>query len=229
MRLLVFSLLFISLASAAQTGPIDIYLTSGKIISTHNLYLFSSYKSYLRVDNKKGEKIYIDLVDHIEGIDQEGNYRYFKPVSWGNTVWAERGFTSNRIVIYHTDIVTGTMVATHKPKSCLYSKDGGPLRQLKLKHLKKDMADCPASLGHLKKGKGIATGQTIISVVSYSLILAGTITWFADAADDELDDPGSSSLDLPPTVLIGAIGAWVPIFMNGPKREKYLAALKAYR
>lgn len=91
------------------------------------------------------------------------------------------------------------------------------------------MADCPASLEHLKKGKGIATGQTIISVVSYSLILAGTITWFADAADDELDDPGSSSLDLPPTVLIGAIGAWVPIFMNGPKREKYLAALKAYR
>jgi hypothetical protein len=230
MRSVTFILLLISFAAMAQTGPINIHLNSGKIISTHYAYLYSGYNSYLRIHEKKGEKISIDQVDHIEGIDEAGNYRYFLPVVWGNEVWAERGFTSDRIVIYHTDIVTGKMASTHKPRSCLYSKDGGPLRQLKLKYLKKDLADCPASLEYLKKGKKVGIAQTAVYVASYSLIVGGIVGFIAETSDKELEDPESSSAaSIPPAVLIGALGSAIPLLMNNAKREKYLDALKAYQ
>lgn len=232
MRLISFILLlFISFTALAQIGPINIHLTSGKIISTHYAYLYSGYSSYLRIHEKRGEKISIDQVDHIEGKDQYGKYRYFIPIRLGNAVWAERGYASDRIVIYHTDIVTGTMAANYKPKSCLYTKDGGQLQKLKLKYLKRDLADCPASLEHLRKGKNIGKAQAGVRVASISLLIAGFISMVNDS---NVEAPGSStetnsSPDIPPSIIVGAVAAWIPILMENSKREKYLDALKAYQ
>lgn len=230
MRAFTIVLLLISCTATAQTGPIRVHLTSGIVISTHYAYLYSGYNSYLRVHEKKGEKISINQVDHIEGIDEKGNYRYFKPVQSGNKVWAERGYTSARIVIYHTDIVTGKMAVTYKPKSCLYSKDGGPLHPLKLKYLKKDLADCSDSQDHLRKGKNIATAQAAVYTASYALIVAGIVSFVNDSS---VDEPGKSDMNsgpgIPPAIIVGAIGVWIPIFMDNVKRENYLDALKAYK
>jgi hypothetical protein len=225
----IFILLF-SLAADAQTGPINIHYKSGRVVSTYYAYLFSGYDSYLKIHEKKGEKVSINLIDHVEGTDEKGNFRYIKPVNLGNWVWAERGFTSDRITIYHTDIVTGSMAATYKPKSCLYSKDGGSLQPLKLKYLKLDLADCPESLVHLKKAKNIAKAQAVVYVASYSLIIAGIVGFVNDASNDTSEDePSSSGPSIPPALIIGAVGAYIPFFMNDAKREKCLDALKVYK
>jgi hypothetical protein len=230
MRLVTVLLFFLSSIANAQKGPINVYYKSGRVVSTYYAYLFSGYDSYLRIHEKKGEKVSINLIDHIEGTDEKGNYRYIKPVEWGGLVWAERGFTSDRIVIYHTDIVTGSMAATHKPKSCLYSKDGGPLQPLKLKYLNKDLADCPESVDHLKKAKRIAKAQVAVYAASYSLIAVGIVGFISNSSTDTTEDePESTSVSIPPTILIGALGAYIPFFMNDAKREKCLDALKVYK
>jgi hypothetical protein len=230
MRALIILLSITAFAVKAQNGSIDVHLTSGKIISTRYVYLYTSSDSYLRVHEKNGEKISIDLIDHVEGYDQAGNYRYFMPIDLQyNVIWGERGFMSDRITIYHTDIVTGTMSASHKPKRCLYSKDGGPLRRIKLKYLKTDLADCAASQEHLKKGKRIGGAQAGVYVASYSLIIAGMITLVNDSSDKDNDPETRSGPSLPPTVLIGALGAWIPSIMSNAKRERYLDALKVYK
>lgn len=228
MRILSLAMLLFSFSTLAQTGPINIHLKSGRVISTQYAYLHSGYNSYLRIHEKKGEKIPINQIDHVEGTDEKGNYRYFKPVLRDTEVWAERSFTSSRIEIYHTDILTGTMTAEQRPKGSLYSKDGGSLQPLKLKNLKKDLGDCTASMEYLKKGKKISTTQTVIYVASYSLILAGIVSFANDASDVSPSDPETSGPSIPPTIIIGAVGAWIPFIMGNAKREKFLEALKAY-
>jgi len=228
MRILSVALFLFSLVVSAQNGPINIHLKSGRVISTQYAYLYSGFNSYLRIHERKGERISIGQVHHVEGTDQKGNYRYFLPVFWGNEVWAERVFTSDRIEIYQTDILTGTMTATLRSKSNLYSKDGGSLQPLKLRNLKKDLADCPASMEYLKKGKKISTTQTVIYVTSYSLILAGIVSFANDASAANPGDPETSGPSIPPTIIIGAVGAWIPFIMGNAKREKYLEALRAY-
>lgn len=226
MRSLGFFLFLVSFSAAAQTDPINIHLKSGKIIATRYVYLYSGYDSHLRIHEKNGENISIGMVDHIEGFDENENYRYFKPIQWGNLVWAERGFTSDRIIIYHTDIVTGTMAVKYKPKNCLYSKDESPLRHLKLKYLKRDLADCPASLEYLGKGKKIGAAQVGISIVGYSLITAGMVTLINAPSNEDTED--HSVPEIPPTILMGGIAVLIPVFMTNLKRQKYQDALKVY-
>ncbi|HEY3403956.1 MAG TPA: hypothetical protein VGK59_11245 [Ohtaekwangia sp.] len=213
--------------SAAGQGEINIHLKSGRIIPTRYVYLYSGYHSYVKIHEKKGEKIPITLVDHVEGPDETGHYRYIIPV---NDIWAERGFTSDRITIFHTDIVSGKMAAGYKPKSCLYSKDGGPLKSVKLRNLKEDIAECAASMEYIKKGKRIGGTQTLVRVVSYSLIIAGIIDTADNFSVANPDDPESDSgSGISPMVIIGAAGAWVPFFMENAKRQKYIEALKVYQ
>lgn len=224
----VFVFLLIPFVAGAQDGPIKVYYKSRKVVSTAYVYLFSGYSSsYLRIHEKKGEKIDIGLIDHIEGTDESGNTRYFVPIETSNlsTVWAERGFMSDRITIYHTDIVTGKMAASYKPKNCLYSKDGSNLKPLKLKYLKEDLADCPESLVHLRKGKRVVAVQAAVCVASYALVIAGSVQFITDASGRE---PGDGSPGVPPIVFLGAIGAWTPLIIGNLKRERYLDALKAY-
>ncbi len=94
MRFLIFLFVLFPFTGTAQSGPINIHLTSGKIISTQYAYLYSSSgfsEPYVRIHDKKGEKITIDRVDHIEGTDQHGKYRYFKPIGSGiHAIWGER-------------------------------------------------------------------------------------------------------------------------------------------
>jgi hypothetical protein len=175
-------------------------------------------------DKKKGEKILINHVDHIEGTDQKGGYHYIKPVEIkGHEVWGDRGYTSDRIEIYYTDITIGTLTAAHKFKHCVYSKDGGPWQLLKLKNLKRDLADSPEALQVLKKGKGVAITQVGLYVTGYSLIIVGIADFIDEQSSKELGDPEKDSgVSIPPLVLVGAIISWTPFLINGVKRSKYV-------
>lgn len=231
MRGITILMTLLTFKSFGQNGPINIHLNTNEIISTRYAYLYSSSQSYVRIDERKGQKIPINSVDHIEGFDEKGNYRFFLPVriTPQRLVWAERGFSSERIVIYHTDIVTGTMAANHKPKSCLYSKDNGPIKPLDLRDLRSDLGDCPASIEFLRKGKNIGIAQAGVRIVSYALILGGTIKFLSDASVQEPGDPSKGGPDIPAGIIVGAVTAWIPVLMANEKNERYLEALKAYK
>jgi hypothetical protein len=55
------------------------------------------------------------------------------------------------------------------------------------------------------------------------------ITLVNDSSDKDNDPETRSGPSLPPTVLIGALGAWIPSIMSNAKRERYLDALKVYK
>jgi hypothetical protein len=231
MRLLPLMLMLVSFASVAQ---INVHLTSGKVISTKYAYLYSAdafSDSYVRINDKKGEKILINRVDHIEGTDQKGGTHYIKPVDIkGNEVWGDRGYTSDRIEIYYTDIVIGTLAASHKYKHCVYSKDGGPWQLLKLKNLKRDLADSPEAMQVLRKGKAIAITQVGLYITGYSLVVGGIVNFIDEQSSKELGDPEKdAAVSIPPLVLAGAIVSWTPFLINGLKRAKYVDALEAYK
>ncbi|MCZ8214647.1 MAG: hypothetical protein O9262_00330 [Cyclobacteriaceae bacterium] len=183
----------------------------------------------MRIHERRGEKISIDRVHHIEGKDQKGNYRFFKPIepSFNRKVWAERSYTSARIVIYNTDIAPGAMYAGYKPKNCFYTKDNGPLLPLKLKTLKKDLGDSEASLEYLKKGKNIGKAQMGFRAASLALLIAGVVSFANDSSTDNQNmDEGPS---VPPAIIGGVVCAWIPVFMESGKKQRYVEALKAYK
>ena len=169
--LLLFLLPFFSYA---QNGPINIHLRSGEVISTRYAYLNNNAgfsKPYVRIDDKKGEKITIDMVSHVEGVDQNSEYKYFQPIYLqGAKIWGERTFRSDRIDIFYTNIVSGTWTAAYKSRWFQYEKDNEPLKKLTYANLKVDLADNPASLTNLRKGNGLRITQFLLYGLGAALI-----------------------------------------------------------
>ena len=169
-------------------------------------------------------------MDHVEGTDKYGRYRYFKPISpGGKLIWGERSYTSARIEIYHTDVVDGTMNSKLKYKAGYYSKDNGPLTSIKLKYLKRDLADSPESMIHVKKGKTLGAVQGVIYVAAYTLIIVGIVDVVDNAGNKPLPPPGATSASIPAPIIAGAVLAWVPLAFSEPKHDHYINALRAYK
>ena len=232
MRVLLLLLLF-PLTTQAQQGPIRVFFKNGSAISTDYVYLYNYIgfsDSFLRIDHKKGEKVAIRQVDHIEGIDQYGRYKYFKPVRYyyGNQIFAERTFTSARIDIYYTDLEPNPWEASYSFRHFTYEKDGGPIKRMKYTNLKKDIRSCRASMSLLKKGNGYRISQMLLYGVGGALVTHGIVTGLSNN-DRELPPPGETRISIPPTFVAGAIGLLIPRFLNRAKQNYFVKALKAYQ
>lgn len=233
MKARLISLLIISFTLskiAFAQGPIKIQMTSGKEVFTNYAYLSNGYgfsKGYVRIDGKKGEKISIESVDFIEGVDQDQKERYFEPIQYYGRVWAERSFNSDRIKIYYTDIRTGGWNYSYRSKYYLYKKGASTFKKLKMNNLKLDLADNQTSMEHLKKGKTIQWIQAALYVAGTAILVSSIASEFSNNKPGQLGPPGETS-GIPPGMIIGAITLNIPWFLNPAKQKHYVNALKAY-
>ena len=232
MRILLLLVLF-PLVTQAQQSPIQIFLRNGDVINTNYVYLYNYVgfsDSFLRIDHKKGEKVAIKQVGHIEGVDQKGLYKYFKPVRYyyGNQIFAERTFSSERIDIYYTDLKSNPWEASYSFRHFNYEKDGGAIKRMNYKNLKKDLRSCRASMSLLRKGNGYRITQMLLYSVGGALVTHGIITGLSNN-DGELPPPGETRISVPPTFVAGAIGLLIPRFLNRAKQNHFVKALKAYQ
>lgn len=222
---IVFSILCPSLLIAQNSKGIRIEYNSGESKYTNYAYLYSGsafQSSYVRIDDKKGPKINIQNIDHVEGVNLEGTYKYFAPI-WVNgiPIWGERTFSSEHIDLYYTNIVSGTWNATYNYKHFQYRKDGGSLQKMKASNLLRDVGQNQQSMDHIRKGRGIATAQTLLYLLGSGLVIAGIIDGLNK---NDTEDSGG----VPPVFIGGAITLFVPWFLNSPKQKHYQNALKAY-
>lgn len=221
---------FFPILAFSQSGPITINLKTGEQLSTNYAYLHNNstfFRSYVRIDGKKGEKISIDRVAFIEGADKNGVYKYFKPIRLhGSEIWAERTFSSDRVDIYYTNIISGTWNASYRSKYFQYSKDGRPLKKLSYSNLKADLGDNAESMEHLKKGNILRITQFLFYGLGATLIGVGIA---GDFNNDELRDPSDTSIRIPPALIAGAVSLYIPWFMNSPKQNRFIKALEKYQ
>ena len=225
--LLIFCL--VPLFGNSQTGFIKLHFKTGDSLSTNYAYLYNNTgfsKPYVRIDNEKGEKISIDRVTHIEGIDQKGKYRYFKPIFLKNKeIWGERTFTSNRINLYYSNIFSSTWDAAYKTKYFQYSKDNAPLQKLTYANLKKDLSDNLNALAYIKKGNKLRITQLVLYGLGAALVVAGTVDGLSS---NGLSSPNNPAIKTPPAFIAGAIALTIPWFLNKPKQDNFVKAIKAY-
>lgn len=230
MKIILLFLLF-PVVAFAQNGPINIHLKSGEIISTRYAFLENnSIIPYVRMDHKKGDKITIDKVSHVEGTDQINKYKYFQPIMFQNHfVWGERTYSSERVNIFNTDIISGTWTSRYRNRYYQYQIDNRPLKKLKYSNLKKDIADNPESLSHLKKGNAIKITQFGLYGIAATLIGIGSAK---DLNDNTLSNPydKDKSFSVPVALEIaGAFTLYIPYWINRSKQKHYVNALKAYK
>ena len=228
--LLLLLFLFPSFAFS-QDGPISIYLKTGDRISTQYVYLNSNggflSRPHVRIDDKRGDKIPIERVEHIEGTDQHGEYKYIKPIYLnGAEIWGERTFSSERVEIYYTNIISGTWTTSYKSKYFQYSADGQPLKKLTYANLRKDIGHHPGAREHLKKGNMLRITQFLLYGAGAALVVGGIANGLGDK---ELRDPIATSLGIPPALIAGAITLYIPWFINSPKQKHFVKALKSYQ
>ena len=213
----------------AQNGPINVHLKTGDILSTQYALLTNNSflsRPFVRIHDKKGEKITIDRVIHVEGTDQNGQYKFFKPIQlMGSEIWGERTFHSERVDIYYTDVVSFTGASYYKSKYFQYSKDSRPLKKLNYSNLKIDLADNAGSMQHVERGNKLRITQLLLYGLGAGLVVAGA----ADILnDDELDGTGDTSFSVPPTLIVGAIALNIPWFINPAKDKHFVNALEEY-
>lgn len=227
-------LTLLPLFAYAQQGPIKIVLKNNEVVYTNYAHLNNNGTftgPYVRIHHKRGEKVPIDIVDHVEGIDQRGTYKYFKPINFGyrGEVFAERTFTSKRIKIYYTNVVSGTWNATYSFRHFNYEKDGALLKKMTYANLKKDLSDCPTSTDFLKKANGYRIAQMALYGAGAALVIHGIATGLS-GNDDELPPPGAAPrIKIPATFVIGAISLMILRFLNNPKQGYFVDALKNYQ
>lgn len=230
MKNMIISILLIPFIGFAQRGPINVHLKDSSIVTTDYARVSNVGFSgpYVRVDDSKGEKISIKEVAYIEGKDQYGAYRYFKPLTpFGLTgvIWGERTYATDRVELYYTRVSTWSAGVSYNSKYYQYSKDNQPLKKMSMSNLKVDLADNVASMNYLKKAKGTQLTQVALYVVGSVLLVKG----FSDMFSAETPPVGATpQVHIAPEVIIGTIALNIPWFLNTEKQKNFIKALKEY-
>lgn len=227
--------ILISTLCRAQTGPIDVYLKSGKVISTRYVYIsqgggFSG--PFVRVQPNSKDKIKIDDVDHIEGVDQTGKHRYVRPVDWRlSTIWAERTYQSDRISLYYVGIVQwGLGVSTTKWKYFQYTKDDGPLTKLSIRNVSRDVGDNPESASFIRKSKTNRILQALLYTTGGVLVITSAVKDLNSVdKPDSTPDPAKDDFKLPVGFIAGAACIALPLALKPGKQKNLVNALEVYK
>lgn len=227
-RLLTLLFLFPVLVFAQNRG-IKIFLNSGDVISTNYAMIHETGLGgpFVKIDEKNGKRFPIREVEHIEGIDQDGEFRYFMPVKVsGFTLWGERIIQSDRITVYYTNVRSGGWGTNYKMQYYVYSKDGGPVRKMKHSNLIEDLSDNPESLEHLKVGNALSITQGVLYIGGAALLAVGIKQMSDDLDKSVMDD---TETHIPPAFIVGLATYYVPFFMQGAKQDRFLRALESYK
>lgn len=214
----------------AQAAPIKIVLKNDSVILTNYAYLTNSFtfktrKPHVIIDYKDGPRITIDRIDHVEGNDKTGKFRYFGVATFqGTQIFAERIHDGERVDLYLNNVITGGWDYHYSTKLLHYSKDGGEIKKARYPNLRKDLRDSPEAMKKLRGGNAIKISQYLIYGLG-AFVLVKT-------AKDDLDKPqGPPGTDtgVPSGFIIGAGILFVPWIINGLKLKEYEKACKAYQ
>jgi hypothetical protein len=209
-------------------GSYQVHLTSGEVLHADRVALVplrSLGRAHARLnDDPWRDRILIDSVDYIDGIDELKQPVYYMPLRvQGSLVWTTRLFHSDRISIHYARITT----ATFKHRSFnyyYYTKDGGRPQRLTMQNVKRDVADDPNSALLLKKAKLSKAISTTLSGVG-GAILVGSFLILTSA------EPGSSIAadDRAPGAFVGGVTfLCLPVFLRSTWRRNLVEGLKIY-
>lgn len=236
MRSLYFFLLLLScLVHAQNRGGILIQTNRGDSLYT-NYAMFSggyySESAYIRIDDKKGRKLTINEVNHVEGFDQKGDYRYIVPLrrpTSSYTFWGERLEKTERATIYYTDFSSSSWSQTVRlrPSNLYYTFDKSSLTKLNYSNVKGDVSEFPSAQPHMKKSKALQITQAIMYTAGAGMIIYGIAKTFEPIPPDPDGSPGIGGPNLHPTVFVGALFINVPFFMTSAKQKHLRKALMA--
>jgi len=231
--------LFFPFFCFAQSGPIRVVLQSDSIIYTRYADLNNNpsfRQPFVRIDERNGRRIAIDQIKYIDGTDQNNVYKYFTPVTYlGSQIFAERTFKSDRISLFHTNIISGTWNATYAYRYLNYSKDNQPIKKATYANLKADLADNPAAWAYLKKGNGNRVAQLVLYGLGAGLLVSSIATFANTDVETPANPPAlpsgdrSSSIKIPPGLIAGAVCLYIPWFLNNPKQDHFTKALESYK
>ncbi|MEN8248910.1 MAG: hypothetical protein ABFS32_08260 [Bacteroidota bacterium] len=118
---------------------------------------------------------------------------------------------------------TGTVTTTTTDKD-VYSKDGGPLREVKMKSLKRDLSDNPESMKVLKNVSKRKMLQAGLYTVGYSSIIIGGVVTLKDISVDP-SDLGAPKIS--PILLLGGL-TWAAYSMRDGNKERLFDAIDLY-
>lgn len=226
---LIFVFLFIPALTFAQSKGISVYFNSGEVITTDYVYISETGLGgpFVKIGDRNAKRVSIRDIEHIEGKDQFGDYRYYKPIYVvGFTLWGERTYTSDRIEIFYTNVSNGGWNTNYKMAYYVYSKDGGPLKKMKYSFLKEDLSDNEASMEFVKKGNRLNITQAFLYVAGAAIIVAGIVQMDKNL---EKSTRENTDLEIPPVLIGGLITYYVPFFMQGAKQNAFYEALTTYK
>ncbi|HZY82491.1 MAG TPA: hypothetical protein VFE50_23355 [Cyclobacteriaceae bacterium] len=229
----LFFVLVASVCYAQDDGPINIYLNSGKVISTRYVYIDQGggfMRAFVRINPNAKEKIMIDEVDYIEGPDNDGKLRHVRPIKFqGRSVWGERTFQSDRITMYFVGVTTWGVGFPSNTKYYQYTKDDGPLTKVTIANVQADVFDSPESMAFVKKSKVNVGLQAGFFAAGITLAIASAVKW---ANEDVPTGPGAkqdTEVKIPPMVFVGVALCVVPAFIRSGKQKNLVQALEVYK
>jgi hypothetical protein len=127
--------------------------------------------------------------------------------------------------VYYTNIISGTWTTSYKSKYFQYSKDTQLLKKLTYANLKIDLGDNIESMDDLRKGNKLRITQLLLYGIGATLIGVG----IASDLNDNSNSTKDSSSKIPPAFIAGAVCLSVPWFINKPKQNHFINALKKYK
>lgn len=231
-------ILFLSVNSVfSQEFGIEIGLTNGDTVKT-NYIMFKNYWSYgkppyIRVDDKKGRIIQINKVRQVVGFDENGDFRFVKPIKplgFKYSYFGERVFRSERVTLYQTNFDKDQQSPfDYREKHMYYSLDDSRVKELDYKLLTKDIGDYQPSMEFLKAGRNIHKTQLGLYVIGYASVAYSLAKIFIDIEKDP-DTGRETAGDINvPMMVTGAVMVNVAFFLTPAKKRKYAKALEAYK
>lgn len=228
--LLAFLLFFVSSYRChSQYGPIKIFLKGDSVILT-KYALLSNARSFkypqpsVTIHYKEGPRLTIEQIDHVEGRDKNGNFRYFGVATFQSLqIFAERVLDGERIDLYRNNVIQGDWNFSYSNKLLHYAKDGREMKRVKYRNLKADLRDNKESLQKLRGASAIRFTQLGLYALG-AFILVKTAK---DEAEKPLSPPGSNE-GVPTGFFVGAGVLWLPWIINGAKLKQFEKACEIY-
>lgn len=222
MKLLSVLLLFVPLIGISQDNGIEVRMNTGSSIFTDYVYIYSNnVGSFARINGRKGEKISINQIKDIKGIDLGGNERYFVPIEFGKFKrWGEQTFESERIKLYCTNSFDMSSPAR---AGDAYQKDDQEILSMKYKWLKDDLKDNEVSMDYLKKANNYRVAQLALWTAGIAFFVSGVVKLQNTPIEE---DP--SSLAVPSAFYFAAGVNLIAGFLERPKKAVFREALKKY-
>ncbi len=216
MKLNLTVIIFLLTLVIAKSQDSFVELTNGKMIYGKVIYKEPVFKSpYLLVDSTSYS---LDLVSAYQ-IDNNYFKKFLLPGFIRPTFFLRTA--KGKIESYSKSSTYTTFQGGHMSTMSnrwdYYSIDNGPLKKVRYRFLKKDLAQSPEAMKIMKKVKELRTLSGVLYLGGSALIIGGVSSL-----------SGSKGSGIPPGIIIGAISFTANQFLLFAKRDKLIDAINAY-